>query len=435
MRSYDIILKKRNGQPLNKNEIEFLLRGFIKGQIPDYQVSAFLMAVYFKGMTREELAEFTLSMAGSGDMMDLSSIPGIKVDKHSTGGVGDKTTLVLVPLVAAAGVPVAKMSGKGLGHTGGTVDKLSSIKGFQTELTTQAFIEKVKNINTAVVGQTANLVPADKRLYALRDVTATVDSISLIASSIMSKKIASGAQGLVLDVKMGRGAFMKRKEEAVSLAKRMVETGNRLGLKTRALITSMDQPLGKTVGNALEVKEAIKTLMANGPQDLTELCLTLGSHMLVLGKKANSEDEGRAKLEEILYSRKGLDKFKALIESQGGQSEVIGDMDKLPCAPLIEEYHCPAVGFLKEIDAFKIGMAAMTLGAGREKKDDFIDLSVGIELNKKAGDKVEKGEPLFIIHSNSRERTAKAIEVLKDSFILVKEKPQPPPLIYEKIKK
>ncbi len=433
MRAYDLIIKKRNGQPLEKKEISFLLQGYINGQIPDYQVSAFLMALYFQGMTREELAEFTLNMARSGDMLDLSSIPGIKVDKHSTGGVGDKTTLVLVPLVAAAGLPVAKMSGRGLGHTGGTVDKLNAIKGFQTELATPAFIEQVREVNAAVVGQTANLVPADKKLYALRDVTATVDSVPLIASSIMSKKIASGAQALVLDVKLGRGAFMKRREDAVSLAECMVETGSRLGLKTRALITCMDQPLGKTVGNALEVKEAIKALRGEGPRDLRELCLSLGAHMLVSGKKADSEEEGRDNLEKILKSGRGLEKFKDIIESQGGQGEVIENMDLLPGAPLIEEYCSPRGGFLSEIDAYKTGVAAMSLGAGREKKEDNIDLSVGIELNKKAGERVEKGEPLFFVHSNSQERSARAIEMLKEAFTLVEEKPRVPPLIYEAV--
>ncbi len=433
MKAYDLILKKRNGDPLGKEELEFLVEGYVKEKIPDYQIAAFLMALFFRGMTSQELTDFTQIMASSGDMMDLSSIPGIKVDKHSTGGVGDKTTLILAPLVAAAGVPVAKVSGRCLGHTGGTIDKLSSIQGFKTELPVKEFLEKVRERGLAVVGQAANLVPADKKLYALRDVTATVDSIPLIASSIMSKKLASGAKGLVLDVKVGKGAFLKTREEARELARAMVDTGNRAGLKTVALLTDMNQPLGKAVGNALEVKEAVATLMGRGPDDLTHLCLALGSHMLVLGGKVKTPERGRKILEEILYSGKGLEKFRELIEGQGGKGEIIDKLELLPLASHIKIYEAPQRGFIKEINALKVGKAAMALGAGREKKEDPIDLSVGIELSKKGGEWVEKGEPLFFLHSNHKHKEEEALEILKDAISLTKEETPTFPLIYEEV--
>lgn len=431
MRASDLILKKRNGGSLKREEIKYLLDCYLEEQIPDYQMSAFLMAVYFKGMNENEMADFTLAMAQSGELIDLSSVPGIKVDKHSTGGVGDKTTLVVGPLVAAAGIPVAKISGRGLGHTGGTLDKLSCIEGFRTELSGDKFIENIKANNLAITGQTADLVPADRRLYALRDVTATVDSIPLIASSIMSKKYASGADALMLDVKTGKGAFMKTREEAVNLAQSMVKIGNVLGLKTGALITDMNQPLGKMVGNSLEVKEAVMTLKGQGPDDLTELCLTLGSYMLVLGEKAGSPVEGKKKIKEALFSGTGLEKFKVFIEAQGGSSEIINNFGKLPQAVLIKEFQSPSEGFIREIDAFKIGKAAMVLGAGRGKKEDSIDSAVGIELNKKVGDWVSKGEPLFIIHSNHPSKTVQAAEILSGAFLLGKKSPEGKPLIYD----
>lgn len=433
MRAYDLILKKRKGKALAKEEIQFFLGGYVREEIPDYQVAAFLMAIYFQGMTARELADFTEVMARSGDLVDLSSLPGITVDKHSTGGVGDKTTLVLAPLIAACGIPVAKMSGRGLGHTGGTIDKLSSIQGFRTELSLEEFIVKVRERGLALAGQGPNLVPADKKLYALRDVTATVDSIPLIASSIMSKKVASGARALVLDVKVGKGAFMEKYEEARELARAMVDTGNRAGLKAVALLTDMNQPLGRAVGNALEVKEALATLMGEGPEDLTRLCLALGSHMLVLGERVENPQEAKDILEEALYTGKGFRKFKEFVESQGGKKEVADKPELLPLASHIEIYEAPRSGFIKELNALKVGRAAMALGAGRVKMEDPIDLSVGIELSKKVGEGIKMGEPLFYVHSNHQEKAKEALKILKDSIVIVEEEVEPLPLIYEEL--
>ncbi|MEH7236935.1 pyrimidine-nucleoside phosphorylase [Bacillus sp. JJ1562] len=400
MRMVDLIEKKRDGMELTSEEISFAVEGYTKGEIPDYQMSAFTMAVFFKGMTKQEQADFTMAMVHSGDTIDLSGIEGIKVDKHSTGGVGDTTTLVLAPLVASVGVPVAKMSGRGLGHTGGTIDKLESVSGFHVEITNEEFIHLVNQNKVAVIGQSGNLTPADKKLYALRDVTATVNSIPLIASSIMSKKIAAGADAIVLDVKTGAGAFMKEIDDAKELAKTMVDIGNNVGRNTMAIISDMSQPLGFAIGNALEVKEAIDTLKGEGPADLEELCLVLGSQMVLLAKKANSLEEARGLLEESIRSGKALDSFKTFLSSQGGDASVVDSPEKLPKAKYQFEFEAESDGYVSEIIADSFGTAAMLLGAGRATKESTIDLAVGLVLRKKIGDKVSKGESLVTIHSN-----------------------------------
>ncbi len=401
MRMYDIIERKRNGHILTKDEIKFFIEGYTNDTIPDYQMSALLMAIYFQGMTTEESAILTTAMVHSGDTVDLSNILGIKVDKHSTGGVGDTTTLILAPLVASVGVHVAKMSGRGLGHTGGTIDKLESITGFHTEITNDEFVELVNTNHLAVIGQSEHLVPADKKLYSLRDVTATVNSIPLIASSIMSKKIASGADAIVLDVKTGSGAFMEEEEDAKQLARTMVDIGNRVGKETLAIISSMNQPLGMAIGNALEVKEAIETLKGKGPKDLTELSLELGSQMVVLAKKTKTKKEARIMLEENLYNGQAISTFKTLIESKGGNGNIVEDVSLLPKAPFQFDIQSGTSGYVIELIANRIGKAALLLGAGRKTKESIIDLSVGILLHKKLGDKVEKGDTLFTIHANS----------------------------------
>lgn len=396
----DIIEKKRDGKELSTEEIQFFVKGYTEGTIPDYQAASLLMAIYFQDMTERERTDLTMAMVESGDTIDLSPIQGIKCDKHSTGGVGDKVTICLSPMVAACGVPVAKMSGRGLGHTGGTIDKLESIPGFKVELTSEQFIKQVNDIKMAVVSQSGNLTPADKKIYALRDVTGTVPSIPLIASSIMSKKIASGADAIVLDVKVGEGAFMKTVEEAEELAHAMVKIGNRVGRKTIAILSDMSQPLGYAVGNALEVKEAIDVLKGHGPEDVKELCLTLGSQMVLLSGKAQSIEEARKKLEEVLNNGKALETFKAFVASQGGDPSITEHPDLLPQAKYKVDVPAQEAGYIKKIIANEIGVAAMLLGAGRETKDSEIDLSVGIVLNKKVGDHVEKGESLATIHSN-----------------------------------
>ncbi|MGN8768107.1 pyrimidine-nucleoside phosphorylase [Paenibacillus barengoltzii] len=400
MRAVDLIRKKRDGQELTSEEIAFLVKGYSEGQIPDYQMSAWAMAVYYQGMSARETADLTMAMAGSGDTIDLSSIRGIKVDKHSTGGVGDKTTVVLGPLVAAAGVPVAKMSGRGLGHTGGTIDKLEAISGFSVELTKEQFFRQVNEIGLAVVGQSGNMTPADKKLYALRDVTATVDSIPLIASSVMSKKIAAGADAIVLDVKTGSGAFMKTLEDSIRLAKAMVDIGTQVGRRTVAVISDMDQPLGHAIGNALEIKEAVATLRGDGPADLEEVCLILASHMLILGGKASSEEEAKAMLAEQIKSGQALEKLKQMVAAQGGNTEQIGRPELLPEAELKVDVKATAGGYVESIQAEEIGLAAMMLGAGRETKESVIDLAAGVELRKKIGDPVEAGETLAVLHLN-----------------------------------
>ncbi|GIN95417.1 pyrimidine-nucleoside phosphorylase [Siminovitchia terrae] len=400
MRMVDIIERKREGVVLTPEEIRFVIDGYSKDEIPDYQMSALLMAVYFQGMTAEETAELTLAMAESGDQIDLSKIDGIKVDKHSTGGVGDTTTLILAPLVAAVGVPVAKMSGRGLGHTGGTIDKLEAVPGFHVEVSEEQFIELVNKNKLAVVGQSGNLAPADKKIYSLRDVTATVNSIPLIASSIMSKKIASGADAIVLDVKVGSGAFMKEMKDAQALASTMVEIGEQVGRKTAAVISDMNQPLGFAVGNSLEVKEAIDTLKGKGPADLHELCLVLGSKMVVLAGKASTEAEAYAMLEKVIENGKALVAFKTFLSAQGGDASVVDHPERLPDAKYKIPVLAEAAGFVEGITADEIGTAAMLLGAGRATKDSVIDLSVGIVLHKKIGDEVKKDEPIATIHSN-----------------------------------
>lgn len=400
MRMIDIIEKKRDGKSLNKEEIDFFIKGYTNGDIPDYQASSLAMAIFFQDMNEEERAHLTMAMVNSGDVIDLSDIEGIKVDKHSTGGVGDTTTLVLAPLVASVGVPVAKMSGRGLGHTGGTIDKLESAKGFHVELTEDEFIKLVNENQVAVMGQSGNLTPADKKLYALRDVTGTVNSIPLIASSIMSKKIAAGADAIVLDVKTGSGAFMKTLEDAEALAHAMVSIGNNVGRNTMAIISDMSQPLGNAIGNGLELKEAIETLQGHGPEDLTELVLTLGSQMVVLAKKADNLKDARELLEAAIQSGKALDKFKTFISNQGGDVSIIERPDSLEDAKYKIEYTAQKDGFISEMVANEIGVASMMLGAGRQTKEDIIDLSVGIVLNKKVGDKVNAGESILTIHSN-----------------------------------
>jgi len=400
MRMVDLIEKKRDGQELSTEEIKFIINGYTDGSIPDYQVSALTMAIYFKGMTEKERADLTMAMVESGDQIDLSQIEGIKVDKHSTGGVGDTTTLVLGPLVAAVGVPIAKMSGRGLGHTGGTIDKLEAVKGFHVEIENEEFIDLVNKNKIAVIGQSGNLTPADKKLYALRDVTATVDSIPLIASSIMSKKIAAGADAIVLDVKTGAGAFMKTLDDSKELAKAMVRIGNNVGRRTMAVISDMSQPLGYAIGNALEVKEAIDTLKGEGPEDLTELCLTLGSHMVYLAEKASSLEEARQKLEKAIKDGSALDKLKVFLSSQGGDSSIVDNPSKLPQAKYTFELEAKEDGYVAEIVADEVGTAAMILGAGRATKESTIDLAVGLVLRKKIGEQVKKGESLVTIFSN-----------------------------------
>ncbi len=416
MRVYDVIVKKRDGRELSLEEIKFLIDGYVSGSIPDYQMSAFSMAVYFQGMTARETADLTRVMLESGDRIDLSAIPGIKVDKHSTGGVGDKTTLVVAPLVAAAGIPVAKMSGRGLGHTGGTIDKLSAIPGFQVELTPEKFLRQVREIGLAVVGQTGNLVPADKKLYALRDVTATVNSLPLIASSIMSKKLAAGADKIILDVKAGSGAFMKTTEEAFALARAMVDIGNSMDRETLAIISDMDQPLGNMVGNSLEVIEAIETLKGKGPEDLRSLCLELGAWMLVLAEKAADVSRGREMLAQFLASGKGLEKLKEMVSAQGGNPEAITNQELLPRAEKTVPVRANRSGTVSHLDAEKVGLAAMAAGAGRSKKEDDIDLAAGIVLKAKRGDKVGRGQILAEIHTASREKGNQAASILAGAY-------------------
>ncbi len=431
MRAYDIILKKREGKTLTAEEINFLIKGYTEGKIPDYQMSAWSMAVYFQGMHENEIAVLTEAMANSGDKLDLSKIRGKVIDKHSTGGVGDTTSLILIPLVAAAGVPVAKMSGRGLGHTGGTIDKLESIPGFRTDLSLERFINNVNKIGMAISGHTANLTPADKKLYALRDVTATVDSIPLIASSIMSKKIAGGADGIVLDVKTGSGAFMKNLTEARKLAETMVAIGKQVNKQTTAIISSMDQPLGNAVGNSLEVIEAVNTLAGEGPQDMEKLCFTLGAHMLIMAGEVEDFAEGYYRLEKILQSGKGLKKFAEFIVNQGGNPGIIEDFNILPRAEQKIKLYCKNNGYISALNALAVGTAAMLSGAGREQKGDNIDPAAGVYLHKKYGEKVHSGDLLAVLHSNKKEEDLQeAVKILKKAFQVSKNKPEKLPLIY-----
>lgn len=429
MRMIDIIEKKRDGKSLTKEEIEFFVNGYTHEEVPDYQASSLAMAIFFQDMNDEERAALTMSMVNSGEKIDLSDINGIKVDKHSTGGVGDTTTLVLAPLVAAVGVPVAKMSGRGLGHTGGTIDKLESVKGFNVEISEKDFIKLVNDNQVAVIGQSGNLTPADKKLYALRDVTGTVNSIALIASSIMSKKIAAGADAIVLDVKTGSGAFMKTLDDAEALAHAMVRIGNNVGRNTMAIISDMSQPLGNAIGNALELKEAISTLKGNGPKDLTELVLTLGSQMVVLAEQATSLDEARQMLIDAIKTGKALNKFKTFLSNQGGDDSIVDSPEKLPSAKYQVEFKAKKDGYITEIIANEIGVASMMLGAGRQTKEDVIDLGVGIVLNKKVGEHVEKGENILTIHTNTKE--IDDILYKLDNSITIESKGEAPTLIHK----
>lgn len=431
MRMVDLITKKQHGKALTTEEIQIMIKEYTVGEIPEYQMSAMLMAIYFNDMDDREKSDLTMSIVHSGEEIDLSAIKGIKVDKHSTGGVGDTTTLVLAPLVASLGVPIAKMSGRGLGHTGGTIDKLESIPGFHVELTQEKFIELVNENKVAVIGQSGNLTPADKKLYALRDVTGTVDSIPLIASSIMSKKIAAGADAIVLDVKTGAGAFMKTTEDARKLAHAMVQIGNRVGRNTMAVISDMSQPLGFAIGNALEVKEAIDTLNGKGPADLMDLCLTLGSQMVHLAGIGKDLDEARSLLEESIENGKALEKFKTFIASQGGDTSVIDDPELLPKADYQIDVLANKDGFISEIIADELGIAAMMLGAGRATKESEIDLAVGIVLHKKVGDAVKKGEALLTIHTNQEE--VPEVEQKIWEGITIADSATPIPLIHEVI--
>lgn len=433
MHAVDLIRKKRDGKRLSREELEFLIQGYVGGDIPDYQMAAWNMAVYFQGMDPEEITDLTLLMANSGDVLDLSAIDGVKVDKHSTGGVGDTTTLIVTPLVASLGVPVAKMSGRGLGHTGGTVDKLESIPGFKVTLSPEEFVSQVNRIGVSLVGQTGQLAPADKLLYALRDVTATVESIPLIASSIMSKKIAAGADGFVLDVKVGTGAFMKTEAEAVELAQTMVQIGQLAGRETVALVTDMNQPLGRAIGNALEVKEAILTLQGKGPQRLTELCLELAVEMLLLAGAAQASEEARELVERSLQDGHALRKFQELVVAQGGNADVVRDLTLLPQAAYTRDVLASSTGFVKVVDPLAIGVMAMELGAGRENKDSIIDLAVGIELQVEVGDHVGQGEVLAKLYANDPSKLDEVMKQALQAFELTETKPEPLPTIYRRI--
>lgn len=429
MRMYDLIMKKRDGGTLSKEEIHYMIEGFTEGSIPDYQMSAMLMAIYFRGMDEQETVALTMEMAKSGDMLDLSAIEGKKSDKHSTGGVGDKTSLVLGPMVASVGAPVAKMSGRGLGHTGGTIDKLESFPGFSVNLTPEQFVDNVNRMKMAIVGQTADLAPADKKLYALRDVTATVDNLSLIASSIMSKKLAAGSDVIVLDVKTGSGAFMKKEEDSFALAEAMVKIGNMAGRTTMAVVSDMDQPLGFAIGNALEVKEAIDTLSGGGSEELLELCLELGSHMVAGSGHAASEEEAREMLKKSVLDGTAKKKLAEFVEAQGGDSRAVYDTSLLPQASIVEELPSPTEGYLKHIRADQIGIVSLILGGGRETKESEIDLSVGLVLHKKVGDSVRKGESLATIYANDAEKLAAAKERFYENYEFSSEPVEPRKLI------
>ena len=422
MTMYDLIMKKKKGQELSDSEIRFMIDGYTNGEIPDYQMSAMMMAICFQGMTPEETKNLTIAMAESGDQLDLSEIQGIKVDKHSTGGVGDKTTLVLAPMVASLGVPVAKMSGRCLGHTGGTIDKLESFRGFTTGISKETFVKNVNEIHMAIAGQTADLAPADKKLYALRDVTGTVDQMSLIASSIMSKKIASGADAIVLDVKTGDGAFMKTLEDAEALAKAMVNIGTLAGRRVAAVISDMDQPLGHAVGNILEVKEALTTLCGEGPKDLEELVLTLGSHMVVFAGKADTAEEARSKLQRTIDDGSALETFKRFVVAQGGCAEEVEHPERLPKAKYVEDVLCQKNGFVKKIQTEEIGKISLLLGGGRETKESTIDLTVGLMLHKKRGQQVSCGDSLATIHANDKDKLEQAKKRLLDAYVITQEK-------------
>lgn len=420
----ELIVKKRKGGELSTEEIGFMISGYVKGEIPDYQMSAMLMAIFYMGMSRRETLDLTLSMRDSGEVLDLSSVSGVKADKHSTGGVGDKTSLILCPMVAAQGVKMAKMSGRGLGHTGGTIDKLESFPGFNCSLPLEEFLSIIDRVGFAIAGQTGNLVPADKLLYALRDVTGTVDSIPLIVSSIMSKKLAAGADVIVLDVKTGSGGFMRTDEDALTLAREMVSVGSSAGKKTFAIVTDMDQPLGSAVGNALEVREAIQVLKGEFKGELLELCLELGAYILIGSGRASDAAEARALLQKSIDDGSALKKLEELVAAQGGNPAAVRDTSLLPQAEHVVEAAAESEGFVQSIAADGIGMVCLQLGGGRATKESVIDLSVGVLIKKKVGDWVEKGEALAEIHAPSPEQAQRAIELLRSCYTLSPEKPE-----------
>lgn len=418
MRIYDIIKKKRDGYELSTEEINYFVENYTNDEIPDYQISALFMAIYFNKMNKRETLDLTTAMVNSGDSIDLSKIKGVKVDKHSTGGVGDTTTLILGPMVAACGVPFVKMSGRGLGHTGGTLDKLESIKDFKTELTTSEFVNNSNSINISLCSQTGNITPADKKFYSLRDVTATVENLSLISSSIMSKKLAIGSDAIILDVKVGSGAFMKNIDDAIELAQEMVDIGTGYGRETIALVTNMDEPLGNAIGNSLEIKEAVKTLKGEGPKDLYELCLELGSRLLLLTRKVKTENQGKLLLKETISSGSAYNKLIELVENQGGNTKYIENLDLLPKAKHIIKVKSKKSGYVKSLNAEEIGKSALALGAGRETMDSIIDLSAGIVLNKKVDDKIDIGDTLAFIHCNDINIMNKVEEDINDLYII-----------------
>lgn len=434
MRMYDLIMKKRNGETLSEEEISCMIEEYTAERIPDYQMAAMMMAIYFRGMSAQETVALTMAMAHSGDMMDLSAISGVKVDKHSTGGVGDKTSIALTPMVAACGVKIAKMSGRGLGHTGGTIDKLESFDGFTTGITADHFVKQVNEIGVSIMGQTMDIAPADKKLYALRDVTATVDNMSLIASSIMSKKLASGADAIVLDVKTGSGAFMKQEADAFALAKEMVTLGNMAGRKTIAVVSDMDQPLGYAVGNALEVEEAIATLRGEGPEDFTKLCMTLGAYMLMAAGAAQTEEEAKQKLSDVIQDGSALKKLAEFVKAQGGDSKAVYHTSLLPKASIAEEIESVQEGYVKRIDCDEIGICSLILGGGRETKESVIDLSVGLILHKKVGDFVKPGESLATIYANDERKLEAARERFLKAYHIDAVQPEKLPFIKGVIK-
>lgn len=431
-RVVDLITKKRDGGLLTADEINWFVKSFTAGDVPDYQTAALAMAIYFRGMSPRETSDLTLAMAHSGEVLDLSDVAPVVVDKHSTGGVGDKTTLVVEPLVASCGLPVGKMSGRGLGYSGGTLDKMESFSGWHFNLTTEEFKAQLSKIGLVLAGQSADLAPADGKLYALRDVTGTVPSIPLIASSVMSKKIAAGAHAIVLDVKVGYGAFMPTVKDATELARTMVKIGKHVGRKVVALISDMNQPLGFAVGNALEVREALDTLRGGGPADFREHCLYVAAHLLVLGKQFKSQ-AARAACEAALADGRALAKFRELVVEQGGDGVQVDDPNLLPTASLIETVGAPKAGYLREINAREIGSAAVSLGAGRMKKGDPIDLAVGVVVHRKVGDRVEKGQPLFTVHANDAEKLAEARERVLKAHTFQREKARALPLFYKTV--
>ena len=433
MRMYDLIKKKRDGGVLTDQEIAYMIGGYTNGQIPDYQMSAMMMAMYYQGLSEAETLSLTMEMAHSGELLDLSAIQGVKVDKHSTGGVGDKTSLALTPMAAACGVKVAKMSGRGLGHTGGTIDKLESFAGFHTDITTKQFIDQVNRIGIAIMGQTTDLAPADKKLYALRDVTATVDQMSLIASSIMSKKLAAGADAIVLDVKTGSGAFMKKEADALALAREMVRIGNGAGRRTTAVITDMDQPLGFAVGNALEVREAIETLNGNGPADFLELCLTLGSHMLLAAGEADTVGRARERLLEVIENKAALHKLAEFVTAQGGDADMVYHPERLPQAALTDCVRAEKDGYIAGIVCDEVGICSLMLGGGRETKEDVIDLSVGILFGRKKGDAVHRGDVIATLYANDAGKLTAAKERLSRAVTVGEEPVEKTPLIRQVI--